>query len=221
MSKAAMICVIGLSLIGGVASAQRPPLPRWGLSVANVDGVPDTESQTFRVKIQLTNNDFGPRDASEVQVRTFYDLPNYDMEFVNATFASVTTYDGKPKGIYGTVAFSGFGRLGVCAAIPERTTNGNVFNFTTSSIQVPPGGAVTYVVTLQRQGGAYPFNVSGNSFTALDGNTKLHADQHFALFFSNAPGADTPACVFEAPLIPAVQPLNPCTGEPFPCNISF
>jgi hypothetical protein len=221
MSKMMGACVIGLLLVGGVASAQRPPLPRWGLKVASVDAVPDTSSQAFRVQIQLTNNDFGPRDASEIQVRTFYDLPNNDIEFVNATFANVTTFDGKQTGINGEVEFSGFGRLGLCRAIPGRITNGNVFNFTTSPIIVPSGGVVTYIVTMQRQGGAFPFNENGDSFTALDGNTTLHEDQHFALFFTNAPGAFTPACVFEAPLIPAIQPLNPCTGEPFACNTSF
>jgi hypothetical protein len=191
------------------------------LKIANVDAIADTGSQAFRVQVQLTNNDFGPRDASEIQVRTFYDFPDFDAEFVNATFANVTTFDGAQTGINGTVIFGGFGRLGLCQAIPGRITNGNVFNFTTSSIQVPSGGHVTYIVTMQRHGGAFPFNVTGNSFTALDSDTTLHEDQHFALFFSNAPGANTPACVFESPLIPAIQPLNPCTGEPFPCNTSF
>jgi len=221
MRNVTIACVMGLLLVSGVASAQRPKLPLWGLKIASVDGVPDSETQAFRVRVQLTNNDFGPRDASEVQVRGFFDLPNYDAEFVNATYATVSTFDGALTGIFGTVDFGGFGRLGLCEAVPGRITNGNVFNFTTSSIQVPPGGLVTYIVTLQRQGGAFPFNVAGDSFTALDGNTTLHEDPHFALFFSNAPGANTPACVFEAPLIPTLQPINPCTGEPFACNTSF
>jgi hypothetical protein len=216
-----MIGVMGLMLIAEVASAQRPPLPRWGLRIASVDAVPDTGSQAFRVQIELTNNDFGTRDASEIQVRTFFDLPNFDLEVVNATFADVTTFDGKQTGVVGTVNVSGFGRLGLCAAIPGRITNGNVLNFTTSPLLVPSGGVVTYIVTLQRQGGAFPFNVTGDSFTALDGDRTLHEDRHFALFFSNALGDNTPACVFEAPLIPAIQPLNPCTGQPFPCNTSF
>jgi hypothetical protein len=216
------ICVMALLLsFGGVAAAQRPSLPRWGLKVASAVPVSDTQTQVFEVKVQLTNNDFFPRDASEVQVRTFFDLPGFDAEFVNATYANVTTFDGAQTGINGTVGFSGFGRIGLCEAIPERKTNGNIFNFTTSSIMVPSGGVVTYIVTLQRNGGAFPFNVDGDSFTALDGNLTLHEDQHFALFFSEAPGANTPACVWTAPLIPSEQPLNPCSGEPFPCNTSF
>jgi hypothetical protein len=220
--KRTMLWVMGLLLLsGGVASAQRPKLPRWGLKIASVDAVADTGSQAFRARIELTNNDFGPRDASEVQVRSFLDLPDNDIEFVNATFASVTTFDGALTGIYGTVDFGGFGRLGLCQAIPGRITNGNVFNFTTSSVLVPEGGHVTYIVTVQRRGGAFPFNVTGQSFSALDGDTTLHEDPHFALFFTDALGANTPACVWEAPLIPTIQPLNPCTGQPFPCNTSF
>jgi hypothetical protein len=221
MRRETLVCALAVLLVGGVASAQRPPLPRWGLKVASVDAVSDTQSQAFRIQIQLTNNDFGSRDASEVQVRSFYDLPDFDIEFVNATYAGVANFAGAQTGIFGTVEFSGFGRLGLCAAIPERITNGNVFNFTTSPLIVPPGGTVTYIVTMQRQGGAFPFNVRGDSFSALEGNTTLHEDRHFALFFTNAPGADTPACVFESPLIPALQPLNPCSGEPFACNTSF
>src|SRR5262245_1585780 len=131
------ICAMGLLLsLGGVAAAQRPSEPRWGLKVASVAPVADTQIQVFEVKVQLTNNDFFPRDASEIQVRTFFDLPGFDAEFVNATYANVTTFAGAQTGINGTVSFSGFGRLGLCAAIPERKTNGNVFNFTTSSIMV-------------------------------------------------------------------------------------
>jgi hypothetical protein len=222
MKTAKLISVFGLMMLfSGTAAAQRPRLPRWGLKVASVDAVPDTRSQAFRAEVQLTNNDFGPRDASEVQVRTFFDEPGFDIELVNATWASVTTFDGAQTGIFGAVEFSGFGRLGLCRAIPGRITNGNVFNFTTSSILVPPGGHVTFIVTLQRAGGLFPFNVNGDNFSALDGDTALHEDPFFALFFSQAPGANTPACVWEAPLIPAIQPLNPCTGEPFPCNTSF
>jgi hypothetical protein len=222
MSTRVKICVLGLLLsVGSVASAQRAHEPRWGLKVASVAPVADTATQVFEVEIQLTNNDFGPRDASEVQVRTFFDLPGFDAEFVNATYANVTTFDGAQTGVNGTVSFSGFGRLGVCEAIAGSKTNGNVFNFTTSPIIVPEGGLVTYIVTLQRVGGEFPFNVDGDSFTALDGNITLHEDRHFALFFSEPPGADTPACVWDAPLIPALQPLNPCSGEPFPCNVSF
>jgi len=221
MKKRILFWMAALTLLAGTSWAQRAPSPRWGLKVASVDAVPDTRSQAFRVHIQLTNNDFGPRDASEVQVRIFLDLPSSDMQFVNATFANVTTSAGGQTGTNGTVNFSGFGRIGLCNAIPGRITNGNIFNFTTSSIMVPEDGHVDYIVTCQRQGGAFPFNVNGDSFTQADGNTALHSDQHFALFFSNAPGDNTPACVFVSPLIPDVQPLNPCTGQPFPCNSSF
>src|SRR6185295_19824383 len=128
MKKMTMVWMAALMLMAGTALAQRAPAPRWGLKIASVDAVTDTQSQAFRVKIELTNNDFGPRDASEVQVRMFFDLPGNDMQFVNATFANVTTFNGANTGINGTVSFNGFGRIGLCNAIPGRITNGNIFN---------------------------------------------------------------------------------------------
>jgi hypothetical protein len=164
----------------------------------------------FRPEMTITNNSLDSRDLSEIFVQTYFNSPLGSVSPVHSfTYVTITAANGAVIG-NAQVTASEFARfVGTCSVAPDRNTN-QPWDFFFTSVQVPPGGAATFIDDLWVGGNI--FDPDCDDFTKVDGNTTLHDDVHYSLFF-NAVGLTTRACEWISPVTPDPNTgINECTG---------
>jgi hypothetical protein len=216
--------VVRTSLIWGpalllaplVASAQvTPDLSQFqlNLQVRPVDQVSTCQAGSFRAEFRITNFTNVAFDLSRASVRLNFNNATL-VEPVNNTFVTVFSPAGGLTG-QSTTATVRQEQGPMCAVAPDRTTNQTMF-IDLGAAQLPPnGGFATFIATLRRDGGQFPFDVGCDDFTKLvNPDRTFRNDRFFGLV---QPSGIIPTgrlfCEFTAPNV--VDPetgINPCTG---------
>jgi hypothetical protein len=211
-ASAASVAVFGaiLSASSSAPAQDRGHGPRWDLKVKTADVPSACTSTVFRPEIQVTNNSVDPRDVSEMFVQVYFNSPLGSVQPVHSfVFGTITDSSGAVIGS-NQVTASEFARfVGTCSVAPDRKTN-QPWDYFFSSVQVPPGGSVTFIDDLWVGGDI--FDPDCDDFSKVDGITSFHDDVHYSLFF-NRLGLTTRACEWISPLIPDPNTgINECTG---------
>jgi len=191
----------------------------WGLQVASVNAVPDTQSTAFQETFKLINFSASPRDASEVFAVAYFDVPQGDpnqVSFVNSSFASVFNANGTPTGVNSPVVqeTAGLFTIGRNQVTGQITTSD--FGFTVQAGTMVPanGGFLTFTPELWRNGVVFNTN---NDWTAQQGNTAFHFDPHIDLI-QNGIGNVNDVCVFSAPGVQEAV-INRVTNQAESCQV--